>query len=297
MQIGRFEIFTDASEVTESNIIDVLKDAISKHELNATEYNRLLNYDAGIQPLKREKKYRADINCECVDNVANEVTEFNLGFKWGYPITLVQRGQDETKSKAIALLNDCYETQNIKAKTQKLGRYVEICGVGYTYVDVAPAGSVSPFVLESLDPRFTFVVRSNAYIDRRVVLGVTYRQTNEGERYFTCFTDKQRFEVKDVYEVVNGEKRETRVWGEANRSGELNPLGIIPIVEWFRSYDRMGCFERQISEMDNLNLLISDFTNDVDQNTQAVWHGNDIEFPTQVVTNADGTQHNHLCRS
>lgn len=290
MQIGRFEIFTDASEVTELNIIDVLKDAISKHELNAAEYNRLLNYDAGIQPLKREKKYRADINCECVDNVANEVTEFNLGFKWGYPITLVQRGQDETKSKAIALLNDCYETQNIKAKTQKLGRYVEICGVGYTYVDVAPAGSVSPFVLESLDPRFTFVVRSNAYIDRRVVLGVTYRQTNEGERYFTCFTDKQRFEVKDVYEVVNGEKRETRVWGEANRSGELNPLGIIPIVEWFRSYDRMGCFERQISEMDNLNLLISDFTNDVDQNTQAVWHGNDIEFPTQVVTNADGTK-------
>ena len=290
MQIGRFEIFTDASEITESNIIDVLKDAISKHEANAVEYNRLLNYDAGIQPLQREKTYRADINCECVDNVANEITEFNLGFKWGYPITLVQRGQDETKSKAIALLNDCYETQNIKAKTQKLGRFVEICGIGYTYVDVAPKGSVSPFILESLDPRFTFVVRSNAYIDRRVVLGVTYRQTNEGERYFTCFTDKQRFEVKDVYEVVNGEKREAKTWGEAERSGEQNPLGIIPIVEWFRSYDRMGCFERQISEMDNLNLLISDFTNDVDQNTQAVWHGNDIEFPTQVVTNPDGTK-------
>lgn len=43
----------------------------------------------------------------------------------------------------------------------------------------------------------------------------------------------------------------------------------------------MGCFEQQISEMDNLNLLISDFTNDVEQNTQAVWHTNDVDFPVE----------------
>ena len=42
--------------------------------------------------------------------------------------------------------------------------------------------------------------------------------------------------------------------------------------------------------MDNLNLLISDFTNDVDQNTQAIWHGNDIEFPTEKITLEDGTE-------
>ena len=54
----------------------------------------------------------------------------------------------------------------------------------------------------------------------------------------------------------------------------------------------MGCFERQISEMDNLNLLISDFTNDVEQNTQAVWHTNDVDFPVEQETTVDkdGTQ-------
>ena len=51
----------------------------------------------------------------------------------------------------------------------------------------------------------------------------------------------------------------------------------------------MGCFERQISEMDNLNLLISDFTNDVEQNTQAVWHTNDVDFPSVEQKNEDGT--------
>lgn len=52
----------------------------------------------------------------------------------------------------------------------------------------------------------------------------------------------------------------------------------------------MGLFERQKPEMDNLNLLISDFTNDVDQNTQAMWHSNDVEFPTKKIKLDDGTE-------
>ena len=51
----------------------------------------------------------------------------------------------------------------------------------------------------------------------------------------------------------------------------------------------MGCFERQIDEMNNLNLLISDFSNDVDQNTQTIWWTNDCEFETVQVQNEDGT--------
>ena len=288
MQIGRAEIFTDVQQIDSTNIIEILQKAVAEHQVNANKFNFLLNYDAGEQPLQREKSYRSDIDCQCVDNVANEITEFNLGFKWGYPITLVQKGQDEGKADLITKLNECYDSQNIKAKTQKLGRFVEICGIGYTYIDIANDKTESPFVIESLDPRFTFVVRSSYYIDRRVMLGVTFRIV-EGNRYFTCFTNNRRYEINNVYEVVNGEDRKKESWIEADKSGEANPLGVVPIIEWFRSYDRMGCFERQISEMDNLNLLISDFTNDVDQNTQAIWHGNDIDFPKEIVKGADGT--------
>ena len=190
MQIGRKEIFTDAREINAKNIIEILKKAVSEHEQNRDRIDFLLKYDAGEQPIARKKTYRSDIDCECVDNVANEITEFNLGFKWAFPITLVQRGQDENKSGKISKLNHFYESQNIKSKTQKLGRFVEICGIGYTFVDVAPKGHVSPFVIEALDPRFAFVVRSNYYIDRRIMLGVVYRQDSEGNRYFTCYTNK-----------------------------------------------------------------------------------------------------------
>lgn len=290
MQIGRIEIFTDAKVIDATNIIEILKDAYAKHQQNINKYEYLLKYEAGEQPLQRSKTYRSDINCECVDNIANEVTEFNLGYKWSNPITLVQRGSDENKSALITKLNTFYEAQNIRAKQQQLGRYVEIGGIGYTYVDKADANSDSPFIVESLDPRFTFVVRSSYYIDHRVMLGVTYRLGQDGNRYFTCFTKDRRYEIQNVYDVLNGKKRDTKGrWEEADRSGEANPLGMIPIVEWFRAYDRMGCFERQTSEMDNLNLLISDFTNDVEQNTQAVWHGNDIEMPKEIIKREDGT--------
>ena len=278
MTYGREEIFTDVPYITNENIQEVLRKAISTHRRNVARIDYLLNYEAGYQPLMRTKQYRKDIDCECVDNIANEVTEFNLGFKWGNPITLVQRGErtGEDEIKAVSILNDCYETESIKTKTQKLGRFVEIDAIGYTYVDVNMDWQEgdSYFNIEALDPRNTFVVRSNYYIDKRVMLGVTYYTDEHGQVYYTCFTKDTRFDLVGLNEIINEE------W---------NPLKRVPIIEWIRSHDRMGCFERQISEMDNLNLLISDFTNDVEQNTQAIWHTNDVEFPTMITTNEDGT--------
>lgn len=299
MQIGRKELFTDVSEITYENIIPILRDVFSEHQINATKINYLLEYDAGIQPLKRKepKKYRPEIDCECVDNVANEITKFHVSFKWGNPITLVQRGEKDSgkasESLAVCLLNECYESEGIKKKTQKLSRFVEVGGIGYTYVDVNTdwEDGDSYFKIEALDPRTTFIVRSSYYFDQRPMLGVTYRTDKHGNRHFTCFSNDLRFEIVNLTEITNGKSVNVKnPWKHKERSGEENPLHAIPIIEWFRSYDRMGCFERQISEMDNLNLLISDFTNDVEQNTQAIWHTNDVDFPTKIVKSEDGTE-------
>lgn len=293
MQTGRIILYTDEPEITSDNVIPILQEVIPEHRLNAARINYLINYDAGIQPLRREKKSRPDIDCHCVDNVANEITEFNLGFKWGNPITLVQRGtnKDRVISAAVSLLNDCYEAAKIKAKTQELGRYVEIASLGYTFVDVNMDWKEgdSFFTIDVLDPRTSFVVHSSYYTDRRPMLGVTFRRDKKGNTYFTCFSKDLRFEILNEQTIINGElKAKKETWKELQRSGEENPLHKIPIVEYIRSFDRMGCFERQISEMDNLNLLISDFTNDVDQNTQAIWHGNDIEFPKEIIEDEEG---------
>lgn len=284
MQIGRYELWTDAPEITSENIIPILQEVFPLHQANAHKMNYLLEYEAGKQPLMRKKTYRRDIDCKVVDNVAHEISKFHIGYKWGVPITIVQRGEKDSGAgeevDAISLLNEQYEMQQMRKKTQRLARFVEICGVGYTFVDINDDDEDCFFNIEALDPRTTFVVRSSYYYDRRVMIGCTYRSDKNGNRYFTCFTKDDRFEIINLARISNGKETGAREnWHHELRSGERNPLGINPIVEWIRNDDRMGCFERQIPDLDNLNLLISDFTNDIDQNTQAIWHGNDIVFP------------------
>lgn len=286
MQIGRYELLTDEQEITYENIIPILQKLLPIHQMNADRIKFLDEYEKGNQPIIRSspKKYRPDIDCKCVDNVANEVTDFKTAFHWGNPITLVQRGEDKENNsvitEGISILNQCYEAEENRKKTQHLARNVEIGCLGYTYIDlnmdekdIEMGGSY--FKVESLEPTNTFVIRSSYYFDKRVMIAGTYREI-DGVKHITAFTNESRFELKG-YE-------------HTERSGEKNPLGVIPIIEWFRSYDRMGCFERQISEMDNLNLLISDFTNDIEQSTQVVWHTVDVEFPKVITKNEDGTE-------
>lgn len=88
--------------------------------------------------------------------------------------------------------------------------------------------------------------------------------------YYTVFTPDTRYEIKDMREIINGNKPENP-WSFMGRSGEANPFGKIPIVEFNRATDRMGCFERQISDMNALNVEVSDFANSVAQTTQEVF--------------------------
>lgn len=287
---GRKKIFTDVAVINNENIIDVLRDAIVDHETVATECNYLINYVAGIQPLQRTKTYRSDIDIVDIDNVADEIVNFKTSFNWGNPITLVQRGDNDggssKESKAIAELNACFDAEKIKHKTQELADFVEKTGIGYTYIDINTEyeDGDSYFKYVVLDPRSAFVVRSNYYADQRIVMNVTFRTDRKGNRHYTCFTKDRRYEIGSL----NGIKKNKTEWVFEDGNNTKNPLGKLPFTEWIRCADRTGCFERQIPELDALNILESDFANDVDQNTQCIWHANDIDFPKEIVQDEDG---------
>lgn len=293
MQIGRRILYCDVERITTSNVIDVLANAMSDFLANANDCDKLLNIEAGYMPIQREKTVRSDIDIQTVDSVANEITEFKRAYHWGIPITLVQRGEKDSGSEieadAIALLNECFSAESLGKKQNTLGRFVEICGIGYTLIDIKTnwVEGDSYFQYETLDPRFAFVVRSSRYADHRIMLGVTFRVDSQGNKYFTAWSVDRRYEIL-CGKITNGEE-ETEEWINRSRSGERNPLGIIPIVEWERSPDRMGVFEREIPEMERLNLIISDIANDIDQETQMIWHANDVEFPKKLDENGNPT--------
>ena len=289
-------------EITSENIIDVLTKAFPTHLKNMRDIKFLDEYEKGNQPLQRkvEKTYRPDIDFQSVDNVAAEAVEFNTSYRWGNPVTFIQRGEidagdGKNESPDVALLNECYDAQNINSKLQELGRWVEVCGVGYTFVDINSEYDEdegdSYFTVDVLNPQYAFVIRSSYYVDHRPLAGVSFRIDDNGLRHITVFTNERRYEIEES-KIINGKSADNSELYHGSRSGEVNPLGIIPIIEYIRSYDRMGCFERQIKEMDALNLLISDTLNQVDQQTQTVWHTNDVDFPVEEVEveQEDGTK-------
>lgn len=301
MQIGRRVLYSDVESVTMENVIQIIQDVEPDFLANVFDCNRLLTIEAGNMPSTRVKKQRADIDIHTVDAIAHEITVFKEGYHWSNPIAFVQRGMKDSgkddENEAITLLNECYSAENLGKKQHTLGHYVEICGIGFTFIDIKTdwVEGDSYFQYETLDPRYAFIVRSSRYADHRPLLGVTFREDKQGNKYYTAFSKDRRYEISNRI-IANGEEVKNE-WGLDSRSGEINPLGMIPIIETERADDRMGVFEREIPEMERLNLILSDIGNDIDQETQCIWHTNDVEFPNMVDENGNPTDEKETPKS
>lgn len=272
--IGRQKIFCDEPEITRDNIIEILQKAYAKHRQNVLEMQFLIDYERGIQPLQRQKNIRPDIDIRTNSSLPNYIKKFKLGYHWGSPVMLVQRGNKElhntnsdTDDSGISALNEVLKNgENIGFKDQQMAEFIEICGIGHRMVmpkefpetvNEIPESLVNIYTLDS---RYAFVVYYNG-TGQRELMGVSFSK-RKGKNLFTCFTDTTRFEIES---------------GEI-KSESPNLLGMIPIVEYERSVDRTGCFERKIPEIDALNILESDFANDVSQRTQEMWWGDNVDF-------------------
>lgn len=272
-ECGRIKIYTEEKEINRNNVLSVLKKSYAKHKINIADMQYLIDYEYGIQPLPYEKKIRPEISIQTCDNMANYVTEFKKGYFWGVPPVYTQRGNKEhhetdtdVDSSGISALNEMMlNGLSIGRERQKLADFVEKVGIGHVIVNIKSdwndemtKGAYAEVF--TLDSRCAFVVYYGG-VGHKKAMGVTYAKRS-GKLYFSCFTENARYEIQgDTVEEYP------------------NILRMIPIVEFERSVDRTGCFERQISLMDNLNSMVSNFANDVAQKTQEIWWGNDIKFP------------------
>lgn len=281
---GRKKIYTDVLEITENNVISVLNKALVHHSQNAEQIRFLINFEKGLQPLQREKKVRKEIDIKSISNLAHQITEFWLGYFWGNHMAFVQKSDKHPKNSnptdndsAITLLNQMYEAEDMERKDQLLAYYLEVCGTCCQLVDIKRnvEDGDAVFDLLTLNPLYSFVVySSDAY--EKPMMGVSFSEKEDGTKVYTCITNKQVFIIENATEIVNGEQKSSICHG--SRSGEINPFGEVNIIEFERATDRTGVFERQIDELNALNILESDLVNDVAQTTQANWWGNDIEL-------------------
>jgi len=254
---GRKVIYSSESEITSENVIDVLKKAMNVHLVNSSEIDYLYRYYRGNQPiLKRVKRVRPEINNKIVENHALEIVDFKKSYVFGEPIQYVRRGESEEISEKITQLNEYMFAEDKAAKDKELAEWFYICGTSYRMVLPDELAGVdpddSPFEIDTLDPRYTFVVYNNGF-GKKPLMGVKYIETEENQRIFSVYTRDMYYEIIDD-EIVDSEP---------------HVLGDIPIIEYPANSARLGAFEVVLPLLDALNNIASNRMDGIEQFVQA----------------------------
>ena len=263
---GRKKIFTDVTEITRDNVLDVLRKALITHWSNKADMEYLYAYYKGRQPiLNRQKEVRPEIKNNVVENRANEIVSFKVGYLMGEPIQYVSRTDDKTVADKITTLNGYCLSEDKAAKDKELADWFHICGTAYRMVlpdsVFEKESDEAPFEIYTLDPRFAFVVYANS-IGEPPVMGVKYIQRSDGAVIYSIYTKDRYFEIENQSMIV----RE-----------EAQPLGI-PIIEYPANNARLGAFEIVLPLLDAINTVDSNRLDGVEQFVQALmlFHNVDI---------------------
>ena len=254
--LGRTMITSAVEKITRGNVIDVVTKAFSVHEKNAADIKYLWNYFKGDQPvLNRTRELRDELTQHIVENRANQIVAFKVGYVAGEPIAYISANSDAEASESIEKLNNVMRLNAKHTKDKELIKWLYICGLGYRLVEQNrfPYKKV-PFDLFTLDPQQTFVIHSSDHT-KRPLAGVYYIVNEDREKIFTIITPEKFFTWK---------------YGTKNVDEAKNNFGMIPIIEYQANMERQGCFEIVLPLLDAINDFDSDRLEAVEQFVQSL---------------------------
>ena len=265
---GRRVIYTDFDTIDTKNVIAVLDRAMTIHNMNRADIQYLYDYYKGKQPiLERTKEFRQEICNKIVENRANEIVSFKVGYLMGEPVQYVNRGDGENDfAEAINTLNEFVFAEDKAAKDKELADWFTICGTAFRMVlpDKTKEEDESPFEIYTLDPRDSFVVYYSG-LGNKPVMGVKYITREDGSVVFSVYTDKLYFEITQpgtLNSATFSEKVINKVEGHI--------LGDIPIIEYPANSARLGAFEIVLPLLDALNNVNSNRLDGVEQFIQSL---------------------------
>lgn len=263
---GRIPIYLDYESIDETNVVAALRDALMPFAFNAGQIDYLWNYYKGMQPiLHREKDVRPEINNKIVENHAQEIVAFKIGYQLAEPLQYTCRKQgedgDEAYEDTLAQVNELNTLMFAEDKAscdRDLFEWMCVCGLGYRMCEVDSKADLedgsAPFEIYTLDPRRTFVAESSSYHHRQLMSVWIGIQGETREKIYNVYTDDA------LYTVVNDEVVSKR----------KHTYGTNPIVEYRLNNARMGVFEPVLSLLDAINDAESNRLDDIEQNVQAL---------------------------
>ena len=285
---GRLPIYTSIKGFDPNRpeeIIYEVNQALSIHVQNLIAMEYLYWYRRGITPIyAKEKTVREEINNKISENHAGMIVDWKDGYFLAQPAFYTSRREDEETAEKVKQLNDYLYVSGKQSADNKVVDWFHTVGKGDLFVQSVDDPD-TPYKAYSLDPRSAFVAMS-------------LEPGNEP--------------VFAVHSVVNDNKLTLDVWDknyvyklEGTVTGRLvtpdpdymctavdlvsyepNPLGLLPIVEYFYNSVRQSAFEPGIPILDAINQVQSDRLDGLDQFIQSLL----VFYNCELGEDEDGNQ-------
>lgn len=263
LKYGRRPIYTNVSEITPSNVIQVLSDVLTVHESNKLDIQYLYDVYRGKQDiLNRQKAVRPEICNYVVVNRSNEIVSFKTSYLMGEPVQYVSSDSaDKGITERLTRLNEFMRMAEKDSCDIELANWFHICGLAYRLVlpNSAADEDECPFAIYVLDPRDTFVIRYSG-VDKRPLAGVNIVRRKDEPDIICVYT-------KNWYMEIINDSLTT-----IPPSVKAEPVHFVevPIIEYDYNQVRMGAFEPVLSQLNEINVVESNRIDAIEQTVQAL---------------------------
>ena len=263
---GRTVLYTDVLEVDDSNVGEVLSDAINDHDQNATDIDYLYEFYKGDQPINtREKTFNDQINNKVVVNRAAEIVDFKVGYLLSAPIQYIDAAnndsEEEIENSDLDIMTRFCMLEDKDTSDLEVATWQSICGRAFRMIlpKEETIEGESPFAIYTLDPRNTEVIYSSK-LGHKPMMAFTSITLDDDSKIYYCYTATNFYVLDEDGNDASD---------EVTKSGP-HAMGMIPIIEYPANEPRLGDFEQVISLLNAINTVMSNRVDGVEQFIQAI---------------------------
>lgn len=269
---GRMPILTSIERFDpddEAFIIQEANTALDIHNANNLSMDYLYWYRRGMTPVENKtKEIRPEVNNKINVNLADMVTTFKNGYFCTDHLFYIARNDEEKTSDNVDQLNEYLYRSGKQLADNKVIDWFHTVGKADLFVKANDDPEI-PFLAYALDPRCAFVAKSLDPSGRPVYGGYVVKKGDNIELSLwddtNVYTLGGTKSAKTATPIPEYEYTVTSVLDV-----QPNPLGRVPIIEYYYNSLMMSAFEAAIPLIDATSFLQSDRLDAVDQAVQSL---------------------------
>lgn len=269
---GRFPILTSIERFDANDLKSVVaeaNEALSIHTANLMSMDYLYWYRRGQTPVEnKEKKIRPEINNKINVAYADEICTFKNGYFCTQPIFYTARNDEDETSEKVDELNEYLYRSGKQLADNKIVDWFHTVGKADLFVTANDDRDV-PFKAYALDPRCSFVAKSLDPSARPVYGGYVVKKGDEIELSLWDDTNVYTLGGTKSAETATPLPEYAYTVTEVIKV-EPNPLGMVPVIEYYYNSLMMASFEAAIPLINATSYLQSDRLDAVDQAVQSL---------------------------